>query len=236
MIKKIEPGMIDVPENIVSKWQDLVNIIAKLANIPSGLIMRIAKEDITVFISSQTKGNPYHPGDKEHLANSGLYCETVIKTKQQLLVPDALKDPEWKNNPDVKLNMISYLGFPIMLPDDTPFGTICILDNKENAYTETIVKIIEKFRDMIQTHLALLYMNAVLGEKNKQLTDYLDELQSLRGLIPICACCKKIKDNKGYWNAVETYLIKHPEADFTHGYCPECYKEFMDQLESRVRP
>mgnify|MGYP001953189988 CR=1 FL=1 len=68
------------------------------------------------------------------LFDSGLYCETVIKSGKQLLVPDALADKDWENNPDVELNMISYLGFPILFPDGNPFGTICVLDNKKNAY------------------------------------------------------------------------------------------------------
>jgi hypothetical protein len=229
--KKFDPTMLDIPEAIVNQWQSVVDIIAELAAIPAGLIMRIAEEDIEVFVVSHSQENPYHPGDREHLANSGLYCETVINTKQPLLVPDALADPKWSNNPDVKLNMISYLGFPILLPDSSPFGTICMLDSKANAYSDVTYRLLEKFRDLIQSHLELFYMNAVLGEKNRHLSDYLDELQSLRGLIPICAKCKKIKDSKGYWNSVEKYLINHPEADFTHGYCPDCGKERLDEID-----
>ena len=126
--------------------------------------------------------------------------------------------------------MISYLGFPILFPDDTPFGTLCILDAKPNAYSDTIYNLLDSFRQMIQQHLALLYMNTVLGEKNSSLMEYLDELQSLRGLIPICCQCKKIKDSEGYWNEVEKYLINHPEADFTHSYCPDCAKQWLDEV------
>jgi GAF domain-containing protein len=230
-MKKKEQPQISVPDDLVGQWQGLVNTMAELAGIPAGLIMRIEKKDIEVFVASHSRGNPYSPGDREHLASSGLYCETVIDTKQPLLIPDALSDPEWKDNPDVKLSMISYLGYPILFPDDTPFGTLCILDNKANAYSDTICNLLDNFRHLIQQHLALLHMNAVLGEKNTNLMEYLDELQFLRGLIPICAQCKKIKDSRGYWKAVEKYLINHPEASFTHGYCPECYKKAMDEIK-----
>jgi GAF domain-containing protein len=232
MRKKIEPSMLQVPEDILAQWQSMVNVMVELAGIPAGLIMRIAKEDIEVFLASQGNGNPYHPGDREHLVGSGLYCETVIRTKQPLLIVDALADPKWRNNPDVKLNMISYLGFPILLPDNTPFGTICILDIRANVYSDTIQQLIEKFRNLIEAHLELLYMNTVLGEKNRHLSEYLDELQSLKGLIQICTSCKKIKDSKGYWNSVDKYLVDHPEANFTHGYCPECYKKAVDEIEN----
>ena len=121
-----------IPPEKIALWQDVVNALADLVEIPSALIMRLADPYIEVFVSSQSDGNPYHPGDKEKVWGSGLYCETVLKTSDKLLIPNALKDEHWKNNPDVKLNMISYLGYPIMFPNGNPFGTICILDNSRH--------------------------------------------------------------------------------------------------------
>ena len=58
------------------------------------------------------------------------------------------------------------------------------------------------------------------------------EIKQLRGMLPICASCKKIRDDKGYWSQIETYIKKHSEAEFTHGICPECmrklYPEYSD--------
>lgn len=54
-------------------------------------------------------------------------------------------------------------------------------------------------------------------------------IKTLKGLIPICASCKKIRDDKGYWQQVETYVSKHTEADFSHGYCDECAEKFLNQ-------
>ncbi len=48
------------------------------------------------------------------------------------------------------------------------------------------------------------------------------ENKSLKGLLPICANCKKIRDDKGYWNRIESYIQSHSGAEFTHGMCPEC--------------
>ena len=220
----------DVPEHILSQWQSLVDAMAELAGIPAGLIMRVVEGEIEVFAASQSAGNPYHVGDSEHWCGSGLYCETVIKTRRPLLVPDALADPDWAENPDVKLNMISYLGYPILYPDGKPFGTLCILDNQANAYSDAVRSLLAGFRDLIQSHLGLLELNAALGEENAGLQDYLDELEALRGMIPICAQCKKVKDSDGYWQAVENYLIKHPTADFTHGYCPDCLEQARADL------
>lgn len=224
--EKIE---IDVPNDIQTNWQEIINIMAQLFEVPAALIMRLRETDIEVFLSSKSEGNPYHPGDKEHFEGSGLYCETVINSRDKLLVPDALADEHWEDNPDVKLNMISYLGFPIFWPEDRPFGTICVLDVKRNEYSTLIEQLMLKFKNLIESHLELIYVNQYLGDKNRRLTDYLMEIQALRGLVAVCSNCKSIRDNDGVWNPIEHYLIRHPEADFSHGICPECMKKLYPE-------
>jgi len=223
---------IELPADILENWQEIANILAEMIGIPAALIMRYVDPVIEVFVSSDNPDNPYHPGDTENLFDSGLYCERVIKTVDKLHVPNALADPEWEHNPDVKLNMISYLGFPIRLPDNKPFGTICVLDTKNNDYSESTEKLMLKFRGLIESHLEILYMNQVLGDKNRRITDYLTELQALRGLVCICSNCKSIKDEQEKWHPIEHYLIQNPEAQFSHGICPECmtklYPEFVN--------
>jgi PAS domain S-box-containing protein len=159
--------VVGIPNRTLEKWQTIVDTMAELVNIPAGLIMRIDGAQIECLIASRTPGNPYHPGDSEHLLGSGLYCETVINSQKPLLVPNALTDPHWQHSPDVKLNMISYLGFPLFWPDAKPFGTICILDSKGNSYSDTYKRLIEQFRDIIEHHLALIY-NESTGRQKAQ--------------------------------------------------------------------
>ncbi|MGH7534669.1 MAG: hypothetical protein ACREMG_03685 [Gemmatimonadales bacterium] len=59
-------------------------------------------------------------------------------------------------------------------------------------------------------------------EREADLQDALVKLRLLRGILPICASCKRIRDDRGEWQLLETYLQDHSEAEFTHGYCPEC--------------
>jgi transcriptional regulator with GAF, ATPase, and Fis domain len=219
-----------VPANILESWQEILNILCQIAGIPVALIMRLRGDRIEVFASSQSEGNPYHPGDSEHFQGSGLYCEYVIKTQNKLLVPDALADDKWKNNPDIKLNMVSYLGFPIVLPNKKPFGTICILDNKYNEYSKMLENLMQHFKMWVESNLETIYVNAVLSDKNKRLTDYLMELQALRGIVPICANCKSIRDKENHWHRIEHYLIRNPEADFSHGICPDCMKKLYPEI------
>ena len=63
-----------------------------------------------------------------------------------------------------------------------------------------------------------------LEEERRQLRQALDEVRTLRGIVPICANCKKIRDDEGYWNQVEKYVSDHTEAKFSHGICPDCIK------------
>ena len=63
----------------------------------------------------------------------------------------------------------------------------------------------------------------------------LANVKSLSGLLPICAGCKKIRDDKGYWSQVESYVQMHSEATFTHGLCPDCIKKYYPELGD-VRP
>jgi PAS domain S-box-containing protein len=68
----------------------------------------------------------------------------------------------------------------------------------------------------------------------KELTEALAHVKSLSGLLPICASCKRIRDDKGYWQQVETYITRHSDAIFTHGICPECVKTFHKEANNLV--
>src|SRR5262247_1029859 len=164
-----------VPSEIVQKWQEIVDLLAEIMRVPSALVMRVEPPNIKVFVSSQSTGNPYEPDEVASL-NTGLYCETVMKTRQPLLVPDALRDVDWKSNPDIKLGMISYLGFPVSWPDGQIFGTICVLDRKENSYSELYRKFVLQCRDVLEADLRAL---ARLSGELTRSEAYLEEAQRL---------------------------------------------------------
>ena len=64
-----------------------------------------------------------------------------------------------------------------------------------------------------------------------ELTEALAHVKTLSGLLPICASCKKIRDDKGYWQQVETYIRDRSDADFTHGICPDCVKKLYPEYD-----
>ncbi len=73
-------------------------------------------------------------------------------------------------------------------------------------------------------------LSRILTNKNKDLQRALSEIRQLQGIIPICASCKKIRNDDGYWQQVEEYIHDHSDAQFTHGLCPECEKIIYPDL------
>ena len=67
------------------------------------------------------------------------------------------------------------------------------------------------------------------------LQDALAKVKTLSGLLPICASCKKIRDDKGYWNQIESYIHDHSEAQFSHGLCPDCAKKLYGKFYEKER-
>ncbi|MYN15415.1 GAF domain-containing protein [Rugamonas sp. FT107W] len=183
-----------VSDDFLGKWQQTTNVMADVFDVPAGLIMRVRPQQIEVLVSSHTPGNPYEAYEKANL-NTGLYCETVMATRSLLHVPDALEDEHWKNNPDVALNMISYLGVPLLWPDDEVFGTICVLDSKKRNYQQRYVdllweikraieadfQVIEQQQKLMISNASLLDANQALLRSNADLKAALDKIVAMQG-------------------------------------------------------
>ena len=77
---------------------------------------------------------------------------------------------------------------------------------------------------------------AALQQETRQLQEALANVRTLRGLLPICAACKKIRDDKGYWNQLELYIQQNSDAEFTHGLCPECIRKLYPEFAEAAVP
>lgn len=82
----------------------------------------------------------------------------------------------------------------------------------------------------VDAYVRILRLYRELRDKNTELEAALAKVKLLSGMLPICSGCKKIRDDKGYWNQVENYVQKHSEATFTHGLCPECSDKYFPGL------
>lgn len=84
-----------------------------------------------------------------------------------------------------------------------------------------VVGAIESLRDITAAKRSEKEHERLIAE----LQDALSKVRTLSGMLPICSSCKKIRDDQGYWNQIETYIRRHSEAEFSHGICPECAKK-----------
>ncbi len=106
-------------------------------DVPAALIVRVHPPTIEVFVASQSEGNLYQRGEEADLM--GLYYNWVMGKQEKLLVPNARKNPNWNENPDIRLGMISYLGYPLVWPNGDIFGTIvCLTLRKITTPTYTL--------------------------------------------------------------------------------------------------
>ncbi len=103
------------------------------------------------------------------------------------------------------------------------------LDAGVNEYLTKPLDIAE-LRARVEVGRRMVDMQEALAAKIEELHKAFDDIKTLRGIIPICANCKKIRDDKGYWSQVEVYVRKHSEAEFSHGLCPECAKKLYPDL------
>ncbi len=93
----------------------------------------------------------------------------------------------------------------------------------ERNRTDLDQKVKERTRDLNETNLKL---EASVADLQKALR----ELKQLKGLLPICSYCKKIRDDKGYWHQLEAYIRTHSEAEFSHSICKECSDKFFPEM------
>ena len=91
-----------------------------------------------------------------------------------------------------------------------------------------------ELRTRIEVGRRMVELQETLSEKIDELQRALSEIKTLRGIVPICASCKKIRDDAGFWQQVEVYVHDHSEAEFSHGICPECMKRLYPQFAAET--
>ncbi len=85
-------------------------------------------------------------------------------------------------------------------------------------------------RRLVELQDKLIESRTLLSNKVDELSLALEDIKTLRGIVPICSNCKKIRNDEGYWQQVEVYMRNHTEAEFTHGICPDCAQELYPEF------
>ena len=93
----------------------------------------------------------------------------------------------------------------------------------------------EELRARVAVGARVLGLQQKLAERVEQLQTALSNVKQLRGLLPICSYCKRIRGDDQYWQQVEGYVAQHSEAQFSHGICPECFEKVSAEIDDLSR-
>ena len=85
----------------------------------------------------------------------------------------------------------------------------------------------DELRARLEVGRRIVELQRSLARRVQQLEEALARVKQLQGLLPICSYCKKIRDDRNYWQQLESYLSDHSEAQFSHGICPDCYEKIV---------
>lgn len=159
------------------------------------------------------------------------FCAHAILEREVLIVPDTFEDARFSGNPLVQQDpcIRFYAGAPLFTSDNHPLGTICVIDRTPRTLNGEQIRALEVLSK--QTG-ALIEMRQTLIELNEALAT----IKLLVGIIPICAACKKIRDEHGTWNVLEAYIQQHSEAQFSHGICPDCAQRLYPNILDKRKP
>lgn len=152
------------------------------------------------------------------------FCAHTILRQEPLVVEDATRDSRFSTNPLVASDphIRFYAGAPLLSPQGFGLGSLCVIDRTPRKITADQLKSLEALARLVVTQMELRRVSAELAEAASN-------LKTLSGLLPMCAYCKGIRDDQGYWQQVERYVETHSHSTFSHGICPHCaHRHFPD--------
>lgn len=155
--------------------------------------------------------------------------EIAYKTHQPVYDNDFMNSEWVRFMPEGHVTLHNVLFSPLNIEGMTV--GIMGLANKPAKFTKADAEWAALFGELAAIALQNSRYLDLLNEKNRSLESALADVKTLRGLLPICCSCKKIRDDEGYWKTLETYIGEHSTASFTHTYCDDCLQQAYKSLD-----
>ncbi|MGD0283585.1 MAG: GAF domain-containing protein [Dissulfurispiraceae bacterium] len=159
---------------------------------------------------------------------AGVWADS-IRLRRPVIHNDYQNLPDKKGYPEGHFHLFRHLGIPIF--DGEHIVGVTGVGNKETPYDESDVRQITLFMHKLWGILKQRLSEAERMRLILELQEALDKVKTLSGMLPICASCKKIRDDQGYWNQIESYISEHSGAQFTHAICPDCVKKLYPDID-----
>jgi len=193
-------------------YDDITALAAHICRVPITMISLV--DEVRQWFKSQVGMA------QQQTSRDIAFCAHAILQHEPFVVRDAKKDRRFADNALVtgEPHVRFYAGFPLVNPEGLALGTLCVIDRKPRQLSAEQEKAMQA---LVRQVMALLELRRV----SAHLADALNHVKTLQGLLPICAWCKRIRDDEGYWDQIEAYFHKYTGADFTHGICPECLEK-----------
>jgi hypothetical protein len=226
-----QKGFLDSARTIFDLCKDLIGATSGYV----ALLSIGGDENEVLFL--EAGGLPCDVDPKLPMPIRGLRAEAYQK-RETVYHNDFMKS-EWVDYMPKGHVLLKNVMFAPLVLDGRAVGVMG-LANKGSDFNDKDAKLATSFGEIaaiaLQNSRNLDERNKVEKDREKLIKDLknaLANIKTLSGLLPICASCKKIRDDKGYWNQIETYIREHSEADFSHGICPECAEKIYPDLEEK---
>ncbi len=209
--------------------RSIFDLCRELTGAVSGYVALLSEdgqENEVLFLESG--GKPCSVDPELPMPIRGLRAE-AYKTHKTVYENDFMNADWVQYLPEGHVEMKNVLFAPLNIERKT-VGIIG-LANKSSDFTDEDAEIASVFGELAAIALRNSRYLDLVNEKTASLEKALAEVKTLQGLLPICAQCKKIRDDKGLWTRMEAYISDHTDARFSHGLCPSCYRKAMGELD-----
>lgn len=164
--------------------------------------------------------------DQTQTPREDAFCAHAILSTQLMEVEDAHKDSRFTDSalvtgaPHIRF----YAGAPLVTPEGAALGSLCVIDQHPRKLSREQKECLESLARLVMTTLEL-------RRTSTELIEAAANIRTLSGMLPICAGCKEIRNDQGYWQKVEVYLQQKTDATFSHGLCPKCSEKYFPGIK-----